>query len=105
VARERTGQIVERDGKLYARVRFKDDSGKQRDLWRKADNRTHAKQLRRELLKAIENMTAKQFDALNLTLEQLANHYIKNYLHEAVYIGDKKVSGVRGVVPALWRPF
>ena len=101
MARARTGQIVERDGKIYARVRFKDDSGKQRDIWRKADNRTHARQILRELLHEIENATAAKLDAANMTFEQLANHYITHYLQPAQYVGDKKVSGVRGVVPAL----
>jgi integrase len=101
MARARTGQIVERDGKIYARVRFKDDTGKKRDLWRKADNRTHARQILRELLNETERTSAAQLDAANMTFEELAEHYIAHYLQPAQYVGDKKVSGVRGVVPAL----
>jgi len=55
MARERKGSVVTRGGKLYARIRFKDENGKQRDLWRKADNRTHARELIRQLLTEIES--------------------------------------------------
>lgn len=101
MARERKGSIVTRDGKLYARIRFKDESGKPRDIWRKADNRTHARELIRQLLTEIESTGTRQFDAANMTFAELADYYINNYLHDAVYVGDMKVSGVRGRVEAL----
>ena len=99
--RERTGSIVSRGGKLYARVRFTDENGKQRDLWRKADNRSHARKLIRELLKQIENTSAAGLDSANMTFAELAAHYIEHYLKPAEYIGERKVSGVRGVGQAL----
>jgi integrase len=102
MARERKGSIVKRDGKIYGRVQFIDENGKKRDLWRKADNQKHAKEIIKNLLKETEEVTAKQIDGLNMTLAELAEHYIKNYLQEAVYVGHKKVSGVRGVKPALY---
>jgi ribosomal protein S12 methylthiotransferase accessory factor YcaO len=101
MARERKGSIVTRDGKLYARVRFKDESGKQRDIWRKAENRTQARELIRQILTEIESTGTRQLDAANMTFAELADYYIKNYLHAAVYVGDMKVSGVRGRVEAL----
>ncbi|MDQ4122818.1 MAG: site-specific integrase [Acidobacteriota bacterium] len=82
-------------------MRFKDDTGKLRDLWRVADSKADANKKLKELLKEVEGKTAKEIDAVNLTLSDLAEYYIKNYLHEAVYVGDKKVSGVRGVTEAL----
>ncbi|MGA9998392.1 MAG: tyrosine-type recombinase/integrase [Pyrinomonadaceae bacterium] len=101
MARERKGSIVTRDGKLYARVQFQDEQGKKRDLWRKADNRTHAREIIRQLLTEIEATTTKQLDAANMTFAELAAHYIENYLGDAVYVGEMKVSGVRGRVEAL----
>jgi integrase len=99
--RERKGSIVQRNGKLFARIRFKDENGKPRDIWRKADNRTHAREIIRQLLTEIENTGTRQIDAANMTFAELADYFIKNYLHEAVYVGDRKVSGVRGRVEAL----
>lgn len=37
-----------------------------------------------------------------MTFAELADHYIKNYLQPVVYVGDKKVSGIRGVEEALY---
>jgi integrase len=99
--RERKGGVVTRDGKLYARVRFTDETGKQRAIWRKADNRTHARQILRALLKEIENSTPQQLDAANMTFAELADYYTAHYLQEAVYVGDRKVAGMRGVPQAL----
>jgi len=101
MARERTGTVLKRNGKIYARVRFKDDAGKLRDLWRIADSKADANKKLKELLKEIDGKTAKEIDATNMMLSDLADYYVKNYLHEAVYIGEKKVSGVRGVTEAL----
>jgi integrase len=99
--RERKGSIIQRNGKLFARIRFKDESGKLRDIWRKADNRTHAREIIRQLLNEIESASTRQIDAANMTFGELAEYFITNYLHEAVYVADMKVSGVRGVREAL----
>lgn len=101
MARERTGTITKRDGKLYARVQFKDETGKHRDLWRRAESRTHARQLIRELLREIENSTAVALDAANMTFEDLAAYFEKHHLQPAQYIDGRKVSGVRSLIPAL----
>lgn len=101
MARERKGSIVERGKKVYARIQFVDEHGKKRDLWRRADSRTHAREIIRQLLTEIEKTGTRQIDAANLTFAELADYYINNYLHEAVYVGDMKVSGVRGRVEAL----
>ena len=101
MARERKGTIINRDGKLYARVQFKDETGKRRDLWRRAESRTHARQLIRELLKEAENSTAVALDAAKMTFEDLAAYFEKNHLQPAQYVDGRKVSGVRSLIPAL----
>jgi integrase len=100
MSRERKGSILERDGKIYARVQFTDENGKRRDLWRRAENRAEARKKIKELVKGSECKTAKELDASNMTFADLANHYLEHYLQPAVYIGDKKVSGVRSLVTA-----
>lgn len=101
MGRERKGTILEKNGKFYARIRFKDENGKQRDLWRVTESKSDARKKLKELLKETELLSAKELDSANMTLNELADYYIKNYLHKAVYIGDKKVSGVRGVTEAI----
>ena len=75
MARERKGSVVNRDGKLYARVQSTDESGKRRDIIRKAENRTHARQIIRQLLREIENLAPKQLDSAQLTFAELAASY------------------------------
>jgi hypothetical protein len=101
MARERKGTITKRDGKLYARVQFKDETGKRRDLWRRAESRTHARQLIRELLKEVENSSAVALDAARMTFEDLAAYFEKHHLQPAQYVDGRKVSGVRSLIPAL----
>lgn len=102
MGRERKGTILKKDGKLYARVRFKDENGKQRELCRVAESKSDAKAKIKELIKQSETLSAKQLDAVNMTLKELSEYYRKNYLHKAVYVGDKKVSGVRGLDEAIY---
>lgn len=100
MARERTGSIVNRGGTLYARVRFKDENGKPRDLCRRAESRTHARQLVRDLLKEIEDSSAATLDAAQMTFNELADCFIQECLQPAVYVQGRKVEGVRSVIPA-----
>ena|ERR1700759_298971 len=86
--RERKGSIVQRNGSLFARIRFKDENGKPRDIWRKADSRTHARELIRRLINEVESAGTRQIDAADMTFAELAEHYVQNYLHEAVYVGE-----------------
>ena len=65
MARERKGSIVKREGKIYGRVQFIDENGKKRDLWRKANNQKHAKEIIKNLLKETEEANAKQIDSLD----------------------------------------
>lgn len=102
MGRERKGTILEKNGKLYARIRFKDENGKIRDIWKVADSKADAKSKLKLLIKQVETFSAKELDAVNMTLRELADFYQKNYLHKAVYVGEKKVSGVRGLDEALY---
>lgn len=100
MARERKGSIVKRGDSLYARLRFKDEKGKKRDIWRKAENRTHARQLIRQLLTEVEEASAATLDAANMTFAELALYFGANYLKPAEYVEGRKVAGVRSLIPA-----
>jgi integrase len=101
VAKERKGTITQRDGKLYARIQFTDESGKRRDIWRKAENRTRARHIIRQLLKEVENSTPASLDAVNMRFDELADYFQTHHLKPAEYIGDRKISGVRSLTPAI----
>lgn len=100
MARERTGSIVNRGGTLYARVRFKDENGKTRDISRRAESRTHARQIIREILREVEDSSASVLDAAQMTFAELADFFTQECLKPAVYVQGRKIEGVRSVIPA-----
>ena len=53
--RERKGSIRERRGGVFARVTFTDDTGNRREIERKAENRTHAKQLIKDVIRQLDD--------------------------------------------------
>jgi integrase len=98
--RQKTGSIITRNGKLYARIRFVDETGKKRDLWKTVSSRTEAKKKIKELIKENENKSSKELDASRMTFNQIADYYQSIYLHEAIYINERKISGLRDIRPA-----
>jgi integrase len=91
------GSIVTKNGKIYARLRFTDDFGKKRDVWRTATNVKHAQALIKSLIEEeeAENRTSQELDAARMTFSQLTDFYEKTYLHEPIYLNDRKISGLR----------
>lgn len=92
--RQHGGSIKTINGILYARIQFVDETGKRKEKLRKANNRTHAreliKEMRAELLSGEETLQA---DKLNFT--QLAVKYKEKKLIEPVVIDGRKVAGLR----------
>ena len=83
MSRERRGSIVERDKKLYARIQFTDENGCKRDLWHKAQSRTHAKETIKQLLRELEDNGAQTIDVAHITLAELADYYLEQFMVEA----------------------
>src|SRR5437762_1054618 len=98
MSRERKGSIVERDGGLYARLQFTGSDGKKRDRWRRANSRTHARDVLKLLLKELAECGESQLDAARMTFNDLCDYYSKHYLTPAQYVSGRKVSGLRSVV-------
>lgn len=102
MAKERTGYTYkDRCGRWYARVTFTNEQGIRRDIKRSAENEKAAKKALKSLVRELEDKGERSLEAANMTFAELADYYIENYLHEAVYVGGRKVSGVRGRVEAL----
>ncbi|MBI4752139.1 MAG: tyrosine-type recombinase/integrase [Acidobacteria bacterium] len=94
--RARTGCIRERNGKIYAVVTFTDPvTGKRHFRERKAKNRTEARLLIKELLRAIDLQGARAFQAEKVTFQELATWYRETYLIEPQYRDGNKVAGLR----------
>jgi integrase len=98
--RARTGAIIERDGVLYARVRYKDIDGKTRTIERRARNITEARELLPSLLAEAEKREEQPVDADRLTFRVLTIIYEAERVVPAVYVGNRKVAGMRAHVSA-----
>ena len=96
MGRPRSGSIWKAsDGQIFARVTYNDDTGKRKDIKRKAVSRTHARQLIKEMLREIEERGEQSLDTSRVTFAQLAKHYEDRYVTPARYIESRKVSGLR----------
>src|SRR5438270_5973635 len=96
--RQRTGSIVERGNLIYAAITYKDDDGIWRKRFRKAENRTKAREVIKELMNELDSHGEEYLDAARMTFAQLCDHYEDNYLTEAEFVNNRKVSGLRSLV-------
>jgi len=55
-------RYVVRDGKIYARVSYSDSTGKERQLWRRAESRSEAKDLADDLAHSIKQFGTETFE-------------------------------------------
>jgi integrase len=95
--RERKGSIVKRKDRpgLWARVSYKDETGRQRVIQRKAPSRTEGKAMLKQLLREIEDDGARVFDGERMNFQKLADVYADHKLQPPVYNGETRVSGMR----------
>jgi integrase len=98
--REHGGSIRERDGKLYARIQYIGPDGKSHDKHRLAKNRTHARELIRQMRDELEKHGPAALDSHHMTFGDLATQYEKVKLFKAEYVNGRKIAGVRSLLPA-----
>jgi integrase len=99
MSRKRNGSIVIKNGKIYARIQFIDEANKKRDIWRKASSKADAKEIIKSLIAESETKTTEELDATRMTFSHLVEWYSAIYLHEAIYINERKISGIRNIKP------
>lgn len=88
--------INPRDGRPYARVWWRDEeTGRRREQRKRAESRTHAKDLAGDMAEDIKRTSGSLADASRMTLAQLVKYYEKHYCHAPVYAHGRKVSGLR----------
>lgn len=95
--RIRKGAIVEKNGKVYARVRYTAEDGKRKDLWLQAKNKTHAQEIIQDKIKELKEHGEKTVDASRMTFGELADYFEKNFLISAEYVDGRKIAGRRSV--------
>jgi integrase len=102
VRRPRTGSTFKRvKGKSvtwWARLAFTDETGKRRDLQRRAKSKAHAEELREQLVKDFDSGGIRLMEAERMTVLKLAEFCKTNYFQPATYdVDGRKTSGIRGV--------
>lgn len=102
MARERTGFVVQKKNKktdeieFFARIQYVDDNtGKRRELMRKAKDEEGARKIIRQLVKKLDGAGQSTIEGDRMKFLQLAAEYKKRRLIPAQYHGERKVAGLR----------
>src|SRR5688572_25505327 len=95
--RVRKGTVVEKNGKIYARVRYTSEDGKRKDLWLAAKNKNQAQELIQDKLKELREHGEKTVDASRMKFKELADFFEKNFLIPAEYVDGRKIAGRRSI--------
>lgn len=111
--RARTGYVYQnkKSGTWYGRVTYVDQKGKRKNVQRRADNKEHAKEVLKKLVRTLDDGDSRTLDGERFTFRDLADYYTENYVQEAQYANGRKVAGLRssvtvqGYVKVLQRHF
>ncbi|MBL8195383.1 MAG: hypothetical protein JNM06_16440, partial [Blastocatellia bacterium] len=76
MAKERSGYIKQDENKRWlARVTYTDEMGKRRNLKRMADTKTEAKELLKQMVRALDDNNEKVFQAEKMKFRELADYF------------------------------
>jgi hypothetical protein len=104
MGKQRKGSIVERAGKLYVRIDYTDQLGKRRELMRRAQNRRHARELKKQLVKQLDSAEDQraELDAQKLTFAM--SHIRIDHLKKAAGKVDDDRQAIRDHKAETARP-
>lgn len=98
--RQREGSFVTKRGRLYARLSWIDPTtGKRKEKYEPAKNRTEGRKWMREQLQILETRGEKPLDANRMTFGDVLDRFEESFVREAKYVGNRKVSGLRSLAP------
>lgn len=102
MGKERSGYYKQDENKRwFARVTYTDEMGKRRNLKRMADTRTEAKELLKQMIRALDDQNEKVFQSEKMKFKELADYFTQHYLKPAEYVENRKVAGLRSYDTAL----
>ena len=104
-------RYVEKNGKIYARVTYTDSAGKERQIWRKAESKSDAKEKARKIENQLKTGGMEAFEHTG-NLDQYLDKWLASYknkvsgrtyqdalnmlrLHVRPILGKKKLSSIR----------
>lgn len=94
MARPHKIQIVEKDGRIYARITFV-VNGKRKAIWRAGSTRTEARDRLKEELRQRETLTTGGRFNPSSRFSAVLDWYLSRYAVAPVYLDNQKVSGLR----------
>lgn len=83
------------DGRIYARLQYVGEDGKRKDKLPRADSKSHARELLREMFDELNNHGESMLEADKMTFSDVADKFEKYKLFEAEYHGERKIAGMR----------
>lgn len=98
MGRRREGYVYYESGSWWARFTYTDGSGKRRNVkWRldRATNQTDAEDDLSGVLRDFEKRGERALDGRKMKLRDLAKIYKDKKLIAAIYVGERKVAGLR----------
>src|SRR5918992_5584147 len=95
MAKEKGYVFKDKFNRWFARTSYRDETGKYHNVKKVARDRTHAKEVLKQLLRELDDHGGKSLASARMTFGELADYYDKTYLIEAQYVGDRKVAGLR----------
>lgn len=95
--RERTGYVYYDEARKTwtARVTYRDEAGRVRNIKRQVENKTAGKLLLKKLIRELDDHGAHTIDGDHLTFKALSGVYEARKLGAPVYKGETRISGLR----------
>jgi len=84
MAKEKKGYVFkDKYNRWFARTSYRDETSKYHNVKKVAKNRSHAKEVLKEILRELDDHGGKSIATARLTFGELADFYEKTYLIEA----------------------
>ncbi|MGA9998415.1 MAG: phage integrase SAM-like domain-containing protein, partial [Pyrinomonadaceae bacterium] len=98
MAKDRSGYIFQnKQGAWYARTTITDETGKRRNIKRRAKDKQDAKKILKSILQEVEDEGSKVADSSKMIFSDLADFYALHFCKPAEYVDGKKIAGLRDV--------
>jgi len=86
-----------KDGRWFARVTVTDENGRHKNVVRRAQDKSEAREVLKTLLRQLDDEGSKVVDYSRMTFNDLADFYEQRYLPEAGYVSGRKILVLRDV--------
>lgn len=92
---------IEKNGSIYARLQYQDDTGKTRDKYKKITDKRTARSEVDKMRRELETHGTNTLQSDKITFDLLVDKYTETKLTKAVYVDGVKVSGKRSIKPVI----